>query len=102
MNVPRGSFEGGVSGRLAQNPRQTDCGGQLTKPIRVRVELAEHLPDVCGDAPEVAILGRREHVKHRLHVVVVDDHWRVVPLDVGEIAKQLRLREPRRDDRRIQ
>ena len=70
--------------------------------MRLRVEFAEHLPDVSRDAAEVAVLGRREHVEHRLHVVVVDDDWRVVALDAGQIAKQLRLRESRRDDRRIQ
>ena len=61
--------------------------------MRLWVEPAEHLPHIRGNASEIAVLGVREHVEHRLDVIVVDDHWRVVALDAGEIAQQLRLHQ---------
>ena len=92
MNVPRGSFEAEFAANgTCPGPSQTDRGGQLAEPMRLWVEPAEHLPHIRGNASEIAVLGVREHVEHRLDVIVVDDHWRVVALDAGEIAQQLRL-----------
>ena len=53
--------------------------------------LLKDLVDVTSNTPQVTVLNVRVHVKHRLHVVVIDVLDALVSLDGGQVAQELHV-----------